>query len=91
VRFFAGIALAAVALSGAAAPLMSFQYAPATLSTRLPAKQVRAVKRQKVALADAPPRYRRSKNPPPKRKLKRNLVTHSRRVRRKHRRARKAA
>lgn len=46
-------------------------------------KSKRAVKRMRFA----EPLRSRSKNPPPKRKLHRNLVTHSRRIRRKHRRA----
>lgn len=56
---------------------------------RLPKKQIKAVKRAKAA----EPMYGwpKSKNPPPKRRLKRNLVTHSRRDRGRHRRASKAA
>jgi len=55
------------------------------VAPRLPKKQQKAIKRQKHAAPKGA--WPRSKNAPTKRKLKRNLVTHGRRVRRKHRRA----
>lgn len=51
----------------------------------VPKKAARAVKR--VRYAEPNGRVYRARNKPPKRKLHRNMVRHSRRVRRKHRRA----
>ncbi len=73
-----------------AAPLFGFAPAAAASRAILPAapkKQVRAAKRQRLALPTLAPVHRRSKNPPTKRKLKSNRLHISKRVRRKHRRA----
>jgi hypothetical protein len=49
-----------------------------------------ARKRVNRGLADSTPKWKRSRGAQAKPKRRRNLVTHSRRVRRKHRRARAA-
>ena len=81
--------LGAVAL---AAPSMTAQLTPSPqqLLAIEERRATKPVKKKKInlGLAEVTPKYR-NRNKPPKRKLKRNLVTHSRRVRRKHRRARR--
>lgn len=72
-----------LAVSGMFAPSAA---APAVVPAQ-PKKQLKAVKRQKTAEAVDAPKYRRSKNPPTRRKLRANRLHISKRVRRKHRRA----
>lgn len=76
----AAIAMASLAMPGIAMTKESGIVAGAQTVSR---KSKKAVKRMRFA----EPLQARSKNPPTKRRLKRNLVTHSRRVRRKHRKA----
>jgi hypothetical protein len=57
---------------------------------RAPRGVARVKKRDRLGLAEGSPRWKRSRGAQAKPKRKRNLVTHSRRIRRKHRRARAA-
>ena len=80
---------AAMLMVGAAAPMAASHGGPRATLPATPKKQRKAMKRQKAAQVDVAPQYRRSKNPPTKRRLKANLRHVSKRVRRKHRRARR--
>lgn len=86
-RGFLAAGLAALAM---AAPSMK----PVAISKDqgiAPAQQIASKKSKRAArrlsYGGPDPYSGRSKNPPNKRQLKRNMVTHSRRLRRKHRRA----
>lgn len=88
-RLPAVLATAAIMSFGlGAAPMSVVNFSGAEAVTpRLPKKQLKAAKRLKYAEPEGG--WPRSKNPPTKRKLKANRVHVSRRVRRKHRRARR--
>lgn len=66
---------------------------PAQLLAVEERQQRSAVKKKKAdrGLAENTPRWKRSRGAQAKPKKRRNLITHSRRIRRRHRRARKAA
>jgi hypothetical protein len=78
-------------LALACAPAMAIAPGFEAIAPRAPKKQIKAAKRARMAEAGAAPVYRRSKNAPPKRKLKANRLHVARRTRRRHRRARRAA
>lgn len=86
-----GLALGLVSLMVGATPVLSTSASLQATLPAVPKKQLKAVKRQKTAASEAAPRYRRSKNPPTKRKLRANRLHTSKRVRRRHRRAGKRA
>lgn len=84
--FFGAIAAASMACIGAAAPARD----PAVISNH-DLVTVSAIKRRRHAVATGSlVRYGRSKNPQHRRGLRRNRLHLSRRVRRRHRRARAA-
>ena len=85
--FSRGIAIALAAASAGmfASPAFAYSHVPAVIDERAPRRQ-KEQKRQDYWSVG--PQFRRSKNPPTKRKLKANRLHISKRVRRKHRRAR---
>ena len=80
-------ALGASMLACAAAVPAVAQVDARAVVPAVPKKMVRAAKRQRTAEATYAPQWRRSKNPPTRRRLKANRLHVSKRVRRRHRRA----
>lgn len=84
-----GMAFAAAMMMAPGIGIMSAAADVPAVMPRAPKKQLKAAKRQQRQAIDVAPSYRRSRNPPPKRKLKANRLHVSKRVRRRHRRARR--
>jgi hypothetical protein len=83
-RGFFSIA-SALGLAALALPALAATSHQAVVAA-VPAKQLKAVRRLRMAAPEAAPRFRRSRNKPPRRQLRANRLHISRRVRRRHRR-----